>query len=75
MTIPKKEKQGVCKKMIAEKSGREQLKKALQILFGIENQDKSTKDFQAFEKRLADTTCGAVKAVVTGKEFFAVSET
>ena len=37
--------------MIAEKSGREQLKKALQILFGIENQDKSTKDFQAFEKR------------------------
>ena len=32
-------------------------------------------DFQAFEKRLADTTCGAVKAVVTGKEFFAVSET
>ena len=36
--------------MIAEKSGREQLKKALQILFGIENQDKSTKDFQAFEK-------------------------
>lgn len=46
----KKEKQGVCKKMIAEKSGREQLKKALQILFGIENQDKSTKDFQAFEK-------------------------
>ena len=26
-------------------------------------------DFQAFEKRLADTTCGAVKAVVTGKEF------
>ena len=32
-------------------------------------------DFQAFEKRLADTTCGAVKAAVTGKEFFAVSET
>ena len=32
-------------------------------------------DFQAFEKRLTDTTCGAVKAVVTGKEFFAVSET
>ena len=32
-------------------------------------------DFQAFEKRLADTTCGAVKAVVTGKAFFAVSET
>ena len=30
-------------------------------------------DFQAFEKRLADTTCGAVKAAVTGKEFFAVS--
>ncbi len=31
-------------------------------------------DFQTFEKRLADVTCGAVTANVTGKEFFAVSE-
>lgn len=31
-------------------------------------------DFQTFEKRLADITCGAVTANVTGKEFFAVSE-
>lgn len=36
--------------MIAEKSGREQLKKALQILFGIENQDKSTKVFKHLKK-------------------------
>ena len=36
--------------MIAEKSGREQLKKALQILFGIENQDKSTRIFKHLKK-------------------------